>query len=280
MTLAGRPLRLFTRTPPRTNLPGLGTAVAPLGLLRARVGFRRLRGESVESHPAPATSTVESDAGLRAVEIASGLDRPVYVAAAPGEPDRLYVVGQAGVVQVLERGKLREEPFLDISTLTTTSPKDAFASEQGLLSMAFAPDYATSGRFYVDYTDRDGDVNVVEYRARAGRADPVSAHRLLLVEKSQAIHNGGQLQVGRTAASTSASATTTAAPTTRRASRPETCSERSCAWTRPALASSPTACGTRGASPSTKRPGTSGSPTSARSAGRRSAGFPAPSRGR
>jgi glucose/arabinose dehydrogenase len=153
-------------------------------------------GESVVSHPAPATSTVESDAGLRAVEIASGLDRPVYVAAAPGEPDRLYVVGQAGVIQVLERGKRKDEPFLDISTLTSTSPKDAFASEQGLLSMAFAPDYATSGRFYVDYTDRDGHVSVVEYRARAGRADPGSAHRLLLVEKRNTDHNGGQLHVG------------------------------------------------------------------------------------
>jgi glucose/arabinose dehydrogenase len=153
-------------------------------------------GESVVSHPAPATSTVESDAGLRAVEIASGLDRPVYVAAAPGEPGRLYVVGQAGVIQVLERGKRKDEPFLDISTLTSTSPKDAFASEQGLLSMAFAPDYATSGRFYVDYTDRDGHVSVVEYRARAGRADPGSAHRLLLVEKRNTDHNGGQLHVG------------------------------------------------------------------------------------
>jgi glucose/arabinose dehydrogenase len=153
-------------------------------------------GESVESHPAPATSTVESDAGLRAVEIASGLDRPVYVAAAPGEPDRLYVVGQAGVIQVLERGKLVEEPFLDISALTTTSPKGELAAEQGLLSMAFAPDYATSGRFYVDYTDRDGDVNVVEYRAREEQADPDSARRLLLVEKHQPIHNGGQLHVG------------------------------------------------------------------------------------
>ena len=153
-------------------------------------------GGSVESHPAPPASTVKSDAGLRAVEIASGLDRPVYIAAAPGEPDRLYVVGQAGVIQMLEQGKLTDEPFLDIRTLTTAGPKDAFASEQGLLSMAFAPDYATSGRFYVDYTDRDGDVNVVEYRARDGQADPSSARRLLLVEKHNTDHNGGQLEVG------------------------------------------------------------------------------------
>jgi glucose/arabinose dehydrogenase len=151
---------------------------------------------SLASHPTPPVSTVESNVGVHAFEIASGLDRPVYVAAAPGEPGRLYVVGQAGVIQVLERGKLNEQPFLDISALTTTSPKEDSAAEQGLLSMAFAPDYATSGRFYVDYTDRDGDVNVVEYRARHGRADPNSARRLLLVEKHNTDHNGGQLQVG------------------------------------------------------------------------------------
>jgi glucose/arabinose dehydrogenase len=150
----------------------------------------------VQSHPAPATSTVESDAGLRAVEIARGLDRPVYVAAAPGEPDRLYVVGQAGVVRVLEEGELRDEPFLDLSALTTTSPQGESASEQGLLSLAFAPDYETSGRFYVDYTDRDGHVNVVEYHARDGRANPASARRLLVIEKNNPLHNGGQLQFG------------------------------------------------------------------------------------
>jgi len=153
-------------------------------------------GGSVESHPAPPASTVESEAGLRAVEIAEGLDRPVYVATAPGEPGRLYVVGQAGVIQVLDGGKVRERPFLDISALTTTSPKGEPAAEQGLLSMAFAPDYATSGRFYVDYTDRDGHVNVVEYRARDGVADPGSARRVLLVEKRRATHNGGQLHFG------------------------------------------------------------------------------------
>jgi glucose/arabinose dehydrogenase len=153
-------------------------------------------GGSIASHSAPPVSTLESDAGLHAVEIASGLDRPVYVAAAPGERGRLYVVGQSGVIQVLERGKVNEEPFLDISALTTASPKGDSATEQGLLSMAFAPDYATSGRFYIDYIDRDGDVNVVEYRARHGRADPSSARRLLRVEKHNTDHNGGQLQVG------------------------------------------------------------------------------------
>jgi hypothetical protein len=68
-----------------------------------------------------------------------GLDRPVDVAAAPGEPGRLYVIGQAGVVSVLEDGKILDDPFLDIGDLTVTSLPSQSASEQGLLSIAFAP---------------------------------------------------------------------------------------------------------------------------------------------
>ncbi|HXV34738.1 MAG TPA: PQQ-dependent sugar dehydrogenase [Gaiellaceae bacterium] len=148
------------------------------------------------SQSAPPSTTVESDAGLRAVELARGLDRPVHAAAAPGEPGRLYVAGQGGVIQVVDDGRIRPEPFLDLGNLVTTGPKGEPAAEQGLLSLAFAPDYATSGRFYVDYTDRDGDVRVVEYRARDGVADPASARTLLHVEKQRPIHNGGQLQIG------------------------------------------------------------------------------------
>ena len=62
-------------------------------------------GDGPESQPAPPSTTVESDAGVRAVAVARGLDRPVHVAFAPGEPDRLYVVGQAGVVRVLDGGE-------------------------------------------------------------------------------------------------------------------------------------------------------------------------------
>ena len=120
----------------------------------------------------------------------------MHVAFAPGEPDRAYVVEQPGLVRVLVDGEPLEEPFLDIRALTGTSPRSESASEQGLLSLAFASDYPESGLFYVHYTDRDGNVNVVEYRARDGVADPGSARTLLLVEKSSPIHNGGLVAVG------------------------------------------------------------------------------------
>ena len=153
-------------------------------------------GDGPESQPAPPSTTVASDAGIRAVPVARGLDRPVHVAFAPGEPDRLYVVEQPGVVRVLVDGEPLDKAFLDIRRLTGTSPKSEPAGEQGLLSLAFAADYAESGLVYVHYTDRDGNVNVVEYHARDGVADPASARRLLLVEKRSPIHNGGLVAVG------------------------------------------------------------------------------------
>lgn len=164
-------------------------------VLAAVLGAAACGGPDSLSPGAPPTTTVEG-AGLSVVEVARGLDRPVFAAWAPGEPDRFYAVGQAGTVVVVEEGRALAEPFLDISNLVLTAPKGAFASERGLLSLAFAPDYPASGLVYVDYTDRNGDVNVVEYRARGGRADPASARRLLLVEKERERHQGGQLQFG------------------------------------------------------------------------------------
>ena len=167
-----------------------------LPALAAALALGGCGGDDPASHPAPPASTVPGSAGLRAVEVASRLDRPVHVAFAPGEPGRLYVVGQAGRVDVLEGGRVRREPFLDIRRLTSTSPRGEVASERGLLSLAFAPDYAASGRLAVHYTDRRGAVNVVEYTARGGRANPASARRLLLVPKESDAHNGGQVAFG------------------------------------------------------------------------------------
>ncbi len=135
-------------------------------------------------------------AGLVAREVVSGLDRPVGLAATPAEPGRLYVVEQAGTVRVVEGRRVRAEPFLDIRGLVRTSPKGAFASEQGLLSLAFAADYARSGRFFVFYTGRDGHDVVAAYRAEDGRALPASARVLLRIPKRSERHHGGQLHVG------------------------------------------------------------------------------------
>ncbi|MGH3006918.1 MAG: PQQ-dependent sugar dehydrogenase [Gaiellaceae bacterium] len=138
---------------------------------------------------APAEPTFGSGRGLRLVEVVSGLDAPTHVAAAPGEPERLYVVEQAGRIRVLEGGRLLPGPFLDIAAEVVSG------GEQGLLSVAFHPEYERNRRFYVNYTDLGGDTRVVDYRARRGSA-PRRVRELLFVEQPYVNHNGGQLAFG------------------------------------------------------------------------------------
>ena len=106
--------------------------------------------------------TERSQLGLRTV--LTGLDAPLYVASAPGEPNNLYVVEQPGVIRVVVNGKLRARPFLDIHRLVVSG------GEQGLLSVAFHPKYRTNHKFYVDYTDVNGDTRVMEYRSNGAVA--------------------------------------------------------------------------------------------------------------
>ena len=134
------------------------------------------------------TAAARSNA-LHLVPVAQ-FSAPVFATAAPGEPDNLYVVEQAGRILVLQNDKTRATPFLDIRPLVQAG------GEQGLLSVAFDPDYAKNHRFYLDYTDRNGDTRVVRYTSNGTTALPGSAKQLLFVKDFASNHNGGQLQVG------------------------------------------------------------------------------------
>ncbi len=133
-----------------------------------------------------------TEAGFRWRLVASGLDSPVHVAAPRSEPRRLYVVEQAGIIRMLVKGKLRRRPFLD------THGRVVSGGEQGLLSVAFLPNYAKNRRLYVDYTDRNGDTRVVEYRANKARTHVRAGTRrqLFKVDQPYSNHNGGQLAFG------------------------------------------------------------------------------------
>ncbi len=120
-------------------------------------------------------------------------EAPLYVTQPLGERADLYVVEQGGAVKVVHDGSVRPQPFIDLSSQITSG------GEQGLLSLAFAPDYRRSGRFYVDFIDRAGDTRVVEYRRSAGdplRADPSSARQVLRIAQPFSNHNGGLLVFG------------------------------------------------------------------------------------
>jgi glucose/arabinose dehydrogenase len=126
---------------------------------------------------------------LHLVRIAH-FNAPVYATAAPGEPNNLYVVEQAGRIRVLHNGRIRATPFLDIRRLVVSG------GEQGLLSVAFDPAYQHTHRFFVDYTDRNGDTRVVEYRSNGRSAIQSSAKVVAFVQDFANNHNGGQLQFG------------------------------------------------------------------------------------
>jgi glucose/arabinose dehydrogenase len=127
--------------------------------------------------------------GERLVQVGR-FEAPVYAAAPPGVSDALHVVEQAGRIVVWENGKTRPTPFLDIRS------KVRSGGEQGLLSVAFDPQYAQNHLFYVDYTDLNGDTRVVRFRSDGRRAVPSSARQLAFVKDFAPNHNGGQLQFG------------------------------------------------------------------------------------
>jgi glucose/arabinose dehydrogenase len=127
---------------------------------------------------------------LRLARVASGFQAPVYVTSAPGETGRLYVVEQRGVIKVLERGKIRAAPFLDVRS------KVKAGGEQGLLGLAFARDYRKSRVLVVNYTDVNGDTRVVRYKANKTRALPGTARVLLTVPQPFGNHNGGMVEFG------------------------------------------------------------------------------------
>jgi glucose/arabinose dehydrogenase len=118
-------------------------------------------------------------------------DAPVYVTGPPGDRRRVFVVEQGGTVRIVRGGRKLSRPFLDVSD------RVAAGGERGLLSLAFAPDYASSGRFYVYYTAQNGDIRIVEFRrSSAERADHGSARRVLSVRHPVSNHNGGLVLFG------------------------------------------------------------------------------------
>jgi len=140
---------------------------------------------------AGASATVKREAGLRLVQVAEGLQSPVHVTAPRGPGGVLYVVEQGGLVRVVRAGKIQPEPFLDLRARTRAG------GEQGLLGLAFAPDYAASRQFVVNYTDVNGDTRVVRYRSDGARALPASAKQLLFVDQPYSNHNGGMVAYGK-----------------------------------------------------------------------------------
>jgi glucose/arabinose dehydrogenase len=139
-------------------------------------------------------------AAFRATQIAGGFDAPVAVTAPPGDVHRIFVVERQGAIHIVRDGVRLPTRFLDL-----TGGQVRHGGEQGMLSLAFAPDYAASGRFYVWYTaprpgDNEGSILTLDEFTRSSDpelADPATRRNVLTIDHPLAgNHNGGQLMFG------------------------------------------------------------------------------------
>jgi glucose/arabinose dehydrogenase len=129
--------------------------------------------------------------------IASGLSNPLFLTSPPGNAGQLFIVEKGGLVKIhdVATGQTRATPFLDVSSQVATS------GEQGLLGLAFAPDYATSRKFHVYLSTNAGDTEIREYQTSATNplaAEPSTMRRVTTIDyPSQTTnHRGGWIGFG------------------------------------------------------------------------------------
>lgn len=125
--------------------------------------------------------------------VVDGLVLPVGMAAPRGVSERLWVLEQSGLVHIVQDGGLLPTPFLDLSSTVLAS------GEQGLLDLAFHPQYGSNGRLFVTYNDLDGDIVLEEWAVDPFDPDVAlagSGQRLLEIPKPFPQHNGGALVFG------------------------------------------------------------------------------------
>ena len=171
----------------------------PIGIVAAVLALASLPscGAAEQPEGKPSTSTTSAADGRQkargdglALQQIGNFDSPVYITGAPGYPRLLFVVEQGGKVVALRNGRRLPRPFLDITGPTS------FEGERGLLSIAFPPDYQRSRRFYVYYTDSQGDIRVEEFKRRSATQAARGSGRLVIEipHRANSNHNGGQLQ--------------------------------------------------------------------------------------
>ncbi len=167
----------------------LGSGLVPLALLLLLSGIGACATDSAPLDPEPDPQPVGP---LQLVEVASGLSAPVALTTPAGDP-RLFIVEQSGRIRIVKDGALLATPFLDIRDRVRDG------GEQGLLGLAFHPDYDSNGHFYVNYTDNGGATRVARFTTRADdpdRGDPGSERLILSVPQPFGNHNGGHLAFG------------------------------------------------------------------------------------
>jgi glucose/arabinose dehydrogenase len=147
-------------------------------------------GASACSETGPSGPPVGTGVGLQ--EVVPGLSFPLYLTAPAADFTRLFVVEKTGRIRIVKDGLLLPDPFLDLSSHVSTG------GEQGLLGLAFDPDYPATGRFLVHYTGLDGNTALSRFQVSADpdRADPASEQVIFTAIQPFSNHNGGQVVFG------------------------------------------------------------------------------------
>ena len=145
--------------------------------------------------PAAAVALLAPDqVKLRLEPVYDGFDLPVFLTHAGDGSGRIFVVEKTGKIWVIVDGVVQTSPFLDVSEKITTA-----GNEQGLLGLAFAPDFAETGHLFINYTDRQGATIVERYTVSSSavdQANPARAFTVLTVAQPAANHNAGMLDFG------------------------------------------------------------------------------------
>ena len=142
--------------------------------------------------PPPSPAQLQA-MGFQLEPVVKGLNQPTAVTNDGVTPGRLYILEKGGAILIEQDGKVSGTPFLDI-----TDKVGSAGSEQGLLGLAFHPDYKNNRFFFVDYTDRNGNTIIARYTTASdgNTADPNSAKQIMEIDQPYANHNGGQLAFG------------------------------------------------------------------------------------
>ena len=137
---------------------------------------------------------VRAQSGGIALQTAfSGLNNPDYITNAHDGSNRLFIIEQPGIISVVQPGSSSRTTFLDISA------RVLFGGEQGLLGLAFHPQFSQNGRFFVDYTRQpDGATVIAEYHVSSSNPNlaELAENILLLIPQPYVNHNGGMLEFG------------------------------------------------------------------------------------
>lgn len=177
--------------PKEGNFPKRTVAPGPFAAMVAAMHFKR-------PHLAVLSAAwllpLSLSAEIASVKVSEGFERPVWAGVPKGVSGKLWVMEQAGQVWIIDEksGERLDTPFLDVRG--EVSRKN---NEEGLLGLAFAPDYLKTGRFYVNFTDKEGHTKIVRYTSKDKKTtDPQTAEVLLRYKQDFSNHNGGWIEFG------------------------------------------------------------------------------------